>query len=213
MSQIIHFLPALLTGLKLTVTLVVISALAGTVIGVALGLAATCPLAPARWLSAIYTNVIRGIPPLVILFFMYFALPILFPALAFSAMVTGIIGLSVYTAAYMSEIVRGSVLAVPRGQSEAADVLAMGYFLKIRYILLPQATKIALPSGVGFLISLVKASALASVIGVTELTDEGHIVSTVNNEPLTVFVVVAILYFIISYPLALVGRHYERKLA
>lgn len=213
MTTILQFLPGLISGLWLTVILVVISAAIGSVLGLLLGLAATSPLAVARWVSNIYTNVIRGIPPLIILFFMYFALPLLFPVLTLSDMVTGVIGLSIYASAYISEIMRGSILAVPHGQDEAAEVLAMGYYLKTRYVILPQAMKVALPSGIGFLISLVKASALASVIGVTELTSEGHIVSTINNQPLTVFLVVAALYFVISYPLALVGRHYERNLA
>lgn len=213
MGGILHFLPALLSGLKLTVILVAVSAIVGTILGLILSLAATSPVRVARWISSIYTNIVRGVPPLVILFFMYFALPVLFPALVLSQISTGIIGLSIYAAAYISEIIRGSILAVPPGQAEAANVLGMGYYLKTRYVLLPQALKIALPSGIGFLISLVKASALASVIGVTDLTNEGHIVSTINNEPLTVFVVVAILYFIVSYPLALLGRHFERNLA
>ncbi|GAA3754519.1 amino acid ABC transporter permease [Microbacterium kribbense] len=213
MSDVLSFMPALLAGLVLTVVLVVASAIIGTIVGLVLGVAATSPLRVARWISNIYTNVIRGIPPLIILFFMYFALPLVLPALTLSAITTGIIGLSIYAAAYIAEIFRGSILAIPQGQSEAADVLAMGYFTKMRHVILPQALKIAMPSAIGFLISLVKASSLASVIGVTELTSEGHIVSTINNEPLTVFLIVAALYFVISYPLALLGRHFERRLA
>lgn len=213
MTGFFDFLPALLAGLWLTIVLVAVSAAIGSILGLLLGIAATSPLTPARWISNVYTSAIRGIPPLIILFFMYFALPLLFPALTLSNIATGIIGLSIYAAAYISEILRGSIRAVPVGQAEAADVLAMGYYLKTRYIILPQAMKIALPSGIGFLISLVKASSLASVIGVTELTSEGHIVSTINNQPLVVFLIVAGLYFVISYPLALVGRHYERSLA
>ncbi|MGH3440105.1 MAG: amino acid ABC transporter permease, partial [Sciscionella sp.] len=126
--------------------------------------------------------------------------------------VTAVIGLSVYAAAYIGEIVRGSIRAVPRGQNEAAEALGMNYYVKVRYIVLPQAMRIVLPPGIGFLISLVKASALASVIGYIELTKEGHIISTLNEQPLNVFLVVAALYFIISYPLALLGRWCERRL-
>lgn len=213
MTDVLGFMPALLTGLVLTVILVVASAIIGSTVGLLLGVAATSPLRVAQWISNIYTNVIRGIPPLIILFFMYFALPLVLPALTLPAITTGIIGLSIYSSAYVAEIFRGSILAIPRGQSEAADILAMGYATKMRHVILPQALKIATPSAIGFLISLVKASSLASVIGVTELTAEGHIVSTINNEPLTVFLIVAALYFVISYPLALVGRRLERRLA
>jgi polar amino acid transport system permease protein len=208
-----QYMPALVHGLGMTALVVVISGAIGSVAGLVLGLAATSPLFPARWVSNIYTNVIRGIPPLVILFFMFYALPVLFPLLTFSPLVTAVIGLSVYAAAYIAEIVRGSINAVPDGQYEAAEALGMGYFLKFRYVVLPQAMKIVVPPGVGFLISLVKASALASVIGYFELTKEGHIVSTQNNEPLTIFLIVAGFYFVISYPMALLGRWYERRLA
>jgi polar amino acid transport system permease protein len=206
-------MPALAHGLGMTALVVAISGAIGSLVGLILGLAATSLLAPARWVSNVYTNVIRGIPPLIILFFMYYALPILFPLLTFSALVTAVIGLSVYAAAYIAEIVRGSINAVPTGQTEAAEALGMRYFTRMRYVVLPQAMKIVVPPGIGFLISLVKASALASVIGYFELTDEGHIVSTQNNEPLTVFLIVAGFYFVVSYPLALVGRWYERRLA
>ncbi len=211
MNEFVQYVPSLLRGLWLTVVLVAISGAIGSVLGLLLGLGSTSALLPARWASNVYTNIIRGIPPLIILFFMYFALPVIFPLLTLSNVLTAIIGLSIYAAAYIAEIIRGSILAVPVGQQEAADALGMNYYIRIRYIILPQAIKIALPSAIGFLISLVKASALASVIGVIELTAEGHIVSTINNEPLTVFVAVAILYFVISYPLALLGRKYERK--
>lgn len=208
-----QYLPSLAHGLGMTVQLVAVSGVIGSVAGLLLGLAATSPFLPARWLSNIYTSVIRGIPPLIILFFMYFALPILFPLLTLSDELTAVVGLSVYAAAYISEIVRGSIKAIPRGQSEAAEALGMSYYSKFRYVILPQAMKIVLPPGIGFLISLVKASALASVIGYVELTKEGHIISTLNNEPLNVFLIVAALYFAVSYPLALLGRWYERRLA
>lgn len=213
MGGFAQYLPPLAQGLGKTALLVVVSGAIGSVAGLILGLAATSPLPPARWVSNIYTNIIRGIPPLIILFFMYFALPLLFPLLTLSNRVTAIIGLSVYAAAYIGEIVRGSIRAIPTGQGEAAESLGMRYYLKFRYIILPQAMKIILPPGVTFLISLVKASALASVIGYVELTKEGHIVSTLNNQPLNVFLVVAVFYFAISYPLALLGRWSERRLA
>lgn len=213
MDGFAQYLPPLAQGLGMTALLVVISGVIGCIVGLILGLAATSPLPPARWASNIYTNIIRGIPPLVILFFMYFALPILFPLLTLSQTLTAVIGLSVYAAAYMGEIVRGSIRAIPVGQGEASEALGMRYYHKFRYVIIPQAMKIILPPGIGFLISLVKASALASVIGYDELTEEGHIVSTLNNQPLNVFLVVAVFYFVISYPLALLGRWYERRLA
>lgn len=207
------YFPALLKGLGYTILAVVVSGVIGSLVGLILGLAATSPLPPARWISNIYTNIIRGIPPLIILFFMFFALPILFPLLTFSPALTAILGLIIYAAAYVGEIFRGSINAIPRGQSEASEALGMGYYVKFRYIIVPQAMRLVLPSGMGFLISLVKASALASAIQYAELTKEANIISTLNNQPLTVFLIAAGLYFVISYPMALLGRWWERKLA
>jgi len=166
-----------------------------------------------RWVAAVYINFLRGQPILIILLFIYFALPLLFPLATFNRGFTAIVALSVYAGAYMAEIFRGSIEAIPKGQEEAAEALGMGYFLKFRHVILPQAMKIAAPPAIGFLISLVKASALVSVIGFIELTKAGRIISTINQEPLQTFLVVAALYFIVSYPISLLGRWYERRLA
>jgi polar amino acid transport system permease protein len=205
-------LEPLLEGAKLTLYLVAMSGLIGTGIGLAFGLARVAPFAPARWLAAVYVNFVRGQPVLIILLFLYFAIPLAVPSATFERGPTAIVGLSVYAGAYIAEIVRGSVEAIPRGQGEAASALGMGYLLRYRYVILPQAMKIAVPPTIGFLISLVKASSLVSVIGYVELTKAGRIVSTLNQEPLVTFLIVAALYFVLSYPIALFGRWYERRL-
>jgi polar amino acid transport system permease protein len=177
------------------------------------GVARSAPIAPVRWLASIYTNFIRGIPILIILLFLYYEIPLLFPYATFSQTITAVIGLSVYAGAYMAEIFRGSIQAVPRGQLEAGEALGLNYVQKMRYVVLPQALKIAVPPGIGFLIALVKASSLVSVISATDLTRAGRIVTSQNHAPLTTFIIVAALYFVISYPLSLLGRWYERRLA
>ncbi|HET6625902.1 MAG TPA: amino acid ABC transporter permease [Nocardioidaceae bacterium] len=208
-----QFMPPLIRGALLTIFLCVVSGALGTLIGLIFGIARSAPLAVVRWLAAIYTNFIRGIPILIILLFMYFALPLMFPAATFDRGVTAIVGLSVYSGAYMAEIFRGSIEAIPRGQLEAAEALGMHYLLKMRYVVMPQALKIAVPPAIGFLIALVKASSLVSVIGFTDLTRAGRIITSQNHLPLVTFVIVAALYFIISYPISLFGRWYERRLA
>ena len=202
----------LLEGAKLTLYLVAMSGLFGSVIGLAFGLARVAPFAPLRWLAALYVNLVRGQPVLIIFLFLYFAMPLMVPSATFDRGPTAIVGLSVYAGAYIAEIVRGAIEAVPRGQAEAASALGMGFLLRYRYIILPQAMKVAVPPATGFLISLVKASSLVSVIGYVELTKAGRIVSTLNQEPLLTFLVVAALYFVLSYPIALFGRWYERRL-
>jgi polar amino acid transport system permease protein len=208
-----QFMPPLIRGALLTIFLCVVSGAIGTVIGVVFGIARSAPLAIIRWVASIYTNFIRGIPILIILLFMYFALPLMFPTATLSRAVTAIVGLSVYAGAYMAEIFRGSIEAIPRGQLEAAEALGMHYLQKMRFVILPQALKIAVPPAIGFLIALVKASSLVSVIGFTDLTRAGRIITSQNQAPLATFIIVAALYFIISYPISLFGRWYERRLA
>ncbi len=208
-----QFMPPLLRGTAVTVGLVLASGIAGTIIGMLFGVARSAPLAPVRWVASIYTNFIRGIPILIILLFLYYEIPLLFPYATFSQTITAVIGLSVYAGAYMAEIFRGSIQAIPRGQLEAGEALGLNYLQKMRYVIMPQALKIAVPPGIGFLIALVKASSLVSVISATDLTRAGKIVTSQNHAPLATFVIVAALYFVISYPLSLFGRWYEGRLA
>jgi polar amino acid transport system permease protein len=208
-----QYLPPLLRGAGVTIGLVVASGLAGTIIGLVFGTLRSAPFAPIRWLASIYTNFIRGIPILIILLFLYYEIPLLFPYATFSQTITAVIGLSVYAGAYIAEIFRGSIQAIPRGQLEAAEALGLNYVQKMRHVVLPQALKIAVPPGIGFLIALVKASSLVSVISATDLTRAGRIVTSQNHQPLTTFLIIAALYFVISYPLSLLGRWYERRLA
>ena len=206
-------LPPLLDGMLLTVFLVVTSGVIGTILGFILGLSRTAPSRTARILSSVYIGFIRGQPVLIILFFVYFVLPLMFPAASVSRGLAAIAGLSIYAAAYIAEIVRGSLLAVPSGQSEAAEALGMNFRQKLRYVVLPQALRIAVPPGIGFLVALVKATSLTSVIGYVELTRAARITSTINQEPIATFLIVGALYFVVCYPISLVGRWYERRLA
>lgn len=201
----------LFKGALLTIVLCVTSGILGSVVGVILGLARTSPSRLARWVSAIYVNFVRGIPILVIIFFIYFGLPMLFPTLNLSKFVSAVIALSCFAAAYVGEIVRGSIEAIPRGQVEAADALGLHYFVKYKYVILPQAMKIVVPPAIGFLIGLVKDSSLITVIGFIELTKAGNIVSNLTGNPITTFLAVAAMYFVICYPISLLGRRYEKS--
>lgn len=207
-----HDLVPLLKGAELTVLLCLASGLVGSVVGMALGLARTSSNRLARAVSSAYINLIRGIPLLIILFFIYFALPLMIPEATVSRVFTAIIALSIYAGAYLGEIVRGSIEALEKGQFEAADALGMSYVTKFRYVIIPQAMKVMVPPGIGFLISLIKGSSLVSVIGYVELTRAGRIVSTLNMNPILTFLIVAVMYFIICYPISSFGRWYERRL-
>lgn len=205
-----HLLP-LAKGAILTIALSVSAGLVGSILGMVLGLARTSPSRIARWISAIYVGFIRGIPLLVIIFFSYFGLPLIFPGLELSTFLTSLVALSIYAAAYMAEIIRGSIEAIPRGQSEAADALGLGYYYKYRYVIIPQAMRIVVPPGVGFLIMLVKETSLVTVVGFIELTRAGSVVSNLTADPITTFLVVAAFYFVICYGISLLGQRYEKK--
>lgn len=207
------YLPPLLDGAVVTVGLVAVSGFLGTVLGLVFGVARSAPLAPIRWLAGVYTNFIRGVPILIILLFLYYAIPMMFPYATFSQNITAVVGLSVYAGAYMAEIFRGSIQAIPRGQREAAEALGLRYVKRMRYVILPQAMKIVIPPAVGFLIALVKASSFVTVISATDLTRAGEIVTSQNHQPLETWLVVAAIYFVVTYPLSLLGRWFERRLA
>lgn len=205
-----HLLP-LVKGALWTIVLCVTSGIIGSVAGMILGLARTSPSRIARWISSIYINLIRGIPILVIIFFIFFGLPLLVPDLDLSKFLSAVIALSVFAAAYVAEIVRGSIEAIPQGQTEAAEALGLGYYAKFRYVIIPQAMKIVVPPGIGFLIGLVKDSSLVTVIGFIELTRAGNVVSNLTGDPITTFLVVGAMYFVICYGISLLGRWYENR--
>jgi polar amino acid transport system permease protein len=209
----VEYLPPLLRGAGLTLIICLAAGVLGSLIGIVFGTAKASPSWIARAISSLYVNFIRGVPILIILLFTYYALPLWLPTLTFSRGFTAVIGLAIYSGAYMAEIVRGGIQAVPIGQSEAAEALGLNYFVRLRYVVFPQAMRVAIPPGIGFLIALVKASSLVSVIGFVDLTRAGRIVTTLNQEPLTTFIIVGALYFVISYPISLLGTWCERKLA
>lgn len=205
-----HLVP-LAEGALATLVLCLVAGIAGSILGLILGIAKASPSRIARWISSIYVNLIRGVPLLVIIFFMYFGIPMLFPGAGASAFVTAVVALTVFAAAYIAEIVRGSIQAVAKGQSEAAEALGLNYYLKYRYVIMPQAMKIVVPPGISFLIALVKDSSLITVIGYMELMHAGTVVSNLTAEPIGTFVVVAAMYFVICYGISLLGQLYEKK--
>jgi polar amino acid transport system permease protein len=204
-------LEALWRGALWTLALCATSGVTGTLLGMVLGLAATSPSRIARWLATAYVYFVRGIPLLIIVFFAYFGIPLLFPGVSLPAFATAVIALTVFAAAYMAEIFRGSINAIPKGQWEAAEALGLGYVKKLRYVVLPQAMRIVVPPAIGFLIALIKDSSLVTVIGFVELTHAGTIISNLTANPILTYSVVAAFYLVICYGVARLGRWYERR--
>lgn len=160
--------------------------------------------------ARLYVEVFQGVPLLMQLFLVYFGIALLgvnVPAWAAAAL-----ALTLYTSAYLAEIWRGCVEAIPRGQWEGSASLALSFGEQMRHVIGPQALRIALPPTVGFLVQVVKGTALASVIGFIELTKAGTMITNATFRPFTVYACVALLYFALCFPISCWSRHLERKM-
>lgn len=200
----------LLLALRWTVVLSLIAFIGGGLVGLALLVAR---LSRSRWaepLVAGYVQLFQGTPLLMQLFLAYFGIALF--GIQTSAWVAAALALTLYTSAFLTEIWRGCVAAVPKGQWEAADSLALSFGEKLRHVILPQALKVAVPPTVGFLVQVVKGTALASVIGFIELTKAGTMITNATFKPFVVYSFVALLYFALCFPISLYAKTLERKL-
>ncbi len=196
-------------GLWLTLKLSVLSLLFAMPLGLVTGLGRVAENPAARSLATTYVEVIRGTPLLVQIFIFYFFVG---SVLNLSAMAAGVAALSVFTGAYLAEIIRAGIEAVPKGQMEAARSLGLSYLQAMRHVILPQALKKALPSLAGQFINLIKDSSLVSVMALTDLTKAGREVVSSTFSPFEVWFTVAAMYFLLTGALSLWVRRLERRL-
>lgn len=203
--------PMLQGTLKGTIPLTLISFTAGLVIAVAMALARLSSIRPLDWLARIYISIIRGTPLLVQLFIVFFGLGQI--GLKFDPFVAACIAFSLNVGGYAAEIVRASILSVPRGQYEAATVIGMDYWQSMRRIVLPQATRIAVPPLSNSLLSLIKDSALASLVLVPELFREAQITAANTFEYLPLYTMAALYYWVLCYLVSLAQGPLERRLS
>jgi polar amino acid transport system permease protein len=201
----------LLKGLQWTIALSVIGLAFGALAGLAIALARTSPYRVLRRTTGGYIMLFQGTPLLMQLFVTYYGLALI--GLELDAWVSVAIGFTLHASAFLGEIWRGSIEAVPRGQSEAANALGIGYVTRMRRVILPQALRISLPATVGFFVQLIKGTSLAAIVGFTELARAGSVVSNQNFRPLLVYAIVGALYFAMCWPLSLYGTRLERRLA
>lgn len=201
----------LLTGLKWTVLLSIVGFIGGGVCGLAIALMRVSGRPLMERITSGYIALFQGTPLLMQLFVVYYGLALV--GLKLDAWVAVAIGFTLHASAYLGEIWRGSIEAVPKGQTEAAKALSLKYVSRMRDVILPQAIRISLPATIGFLVQLIKGTSLAAIVGFTELTRAGNIVSNQIFQPLLVFGVVGILYFLLCWPLSLYGSHLERRMA
>lgn len=199
----------LLQGLETTALLSVAGIVGSTLLGLVSAVLRTARIPLLAQLSRLYVEVFRGSPLLIQLLFVYFGASYL----GFSQMSTftaAAIAISLYEGAYVAEILRAGIEAVPRGQQEAARVLGMSGWQTFVHVVLPQTRTVALPPLVGQYLSLIKDTSLANVIGLAELLRQGQAIVDRVGQPLTVYLTVAAVYFIICYPLSLFVRYLER---
>jgi polar amino acid transport system permease protein len=200
----------LLDAAKWTILLSLLAFAGGAVLGMTLALARVSRLRVLQLLAAAYIQLVQGTPLLILLFLSYFGLSIL--GYRLSPIVAAGLSLTLYAGAFLGEIWRGCIQAVPRTQWEASDCLGLNRFQQYAYVILPQATRIAIPPTVGFMVQIVKSTSLASIIGFVELSRAGQIVNNSTFEPFFVFTCVAAIYFAMCYPLSVSSRYLERRL-
>lgn len=194
-----------------TLALSVMAFVGGSLLGLVVALSRTSENAAARWAATLFIQVFQGTPLLLQLFLIFFGAPVL--GLDINPWLAAGLALVLNSAAFLGEIWRGCIEAIPRGQWEAAQALNLNYVSRMRFVVLPQAFKIALPPTVGYVVQIIKGTSLAAIIGFTEITRAGQIINNATFQPLQVFTTVAALYFAICWPLSLLAARMERKRA
>ncbi|MDV2581741.1 amino acid ABC transporter permease [Alkalibacillus haloalkaliphilus] len=199
-------LPFLLDAAKITIFIALISMFFALIFGLFLAMARMSNFWFLRWPARIYISFMRGTPLLVFLFILYYGLPVI--GVQFDSPITaGIVGISLNFAAYNAEVIRSALMSVPRGQWESAAALQMGYWQTMRRIIIPQATRIALPPTFNIFLDVVKGTSLASVITVHELLYGARLIAGRTYESMTMYITAALIYWVICI---IIGHFQER---
>lgn len=201
----------LITALRWTLLLSAVAFAGGFAAGFVVALARVSRLAPLRWITAGFIGVMQGTPVLMQLFLAFYGLAVLF-GLRMDPWPAVVLAFTLYASAFLGEIWRGAIEAVPASQWEGAAALALPRRHTLRHVILPQALRIAIPPTVGFLIQLIKGTSVASIIGFVELTRAGQLIVNVTFQPMTVYPIIALLYFAVCWPLSLLAYRLERRL-
>lgn len=203
------FFPVLLQGVKFTLLVTAGALVLSTLLGLAWALMRVSGISWLARISATIVNVIRGIPILVQLFYIYFVLPEF--GISLSALQAGIIGLGIAYSAYQAENFRAGIEAIDHGQTEAAQSIGMGWFQTMRRVVLPQAVRVILPPYGNIVVMLLKDSSQASAITVAELTMQGQLLASSTFKNMSVYTLVALFYLSLSMPLMLLVSGLEKR--
>ena len=199
----------ILEAARWTLALSVIAFIGGAIGGLAIALSRTSDVALLRTASAGFIQLFQGTPLLLQLFLIFFGAPVL--GFDINPWIAAGTALVLNSSAFLGQIWRGCIEAVPRGQWEAAEALSLSYRSRMRDVILPQALRIAVAPTVGYMVQIIKGTSLAAIIGFTEVTRAGQIINNATFQPLVVFSVVAAIYFVLCWPLSLLAARMERR--
>ncbi len=203
-------LPQLLNGALVSIQIAGAAAWIGLILGTLLGFAEESKFVLFKWISTVYATLFRGTPMLVQILFVYYVLPQF--GLKIPPFWAATLAIGLNSSAYISQIVRSGILAIPKGQLEAAHTLGLTKWMSLRYIVFPQALRVALPGLGNELITLVKDSSLASIIGVMELSKEGSIIRSRTYDAFSILIAVSIIYLILTAALSYGIKLIEKRL-
>jgi len=204
-----EFIPVLMEGAHLTILVTIGSLIFSTVLGMVWALMRVSNIRILVWISTTMINVLRGIPIIVMLFYIYFVMPEV--GLNLTALQAAIIGLGISYSAYQAENFRAGIEAIVRGQIEAASAMGMSWTMTMRRVILPQAVRIMLPPYGNVMIMMLKDSSQASTITVAELALQGKLIAASTFKNATVFSLVAVMYLVMCIPLIILVRHLEKR--
>lgn len=204
-------LPSMLSGLSMTLKITIISLIIAFILGIIFGLMIISKKKILKYIAVAYVDIIRGTPLIVQAFFIYFGLPGVLN-IKIDPFTAGVIAVSLNSGAYMAEIFRGGILAVDKGQMEAARSLGLPYHTAMAKIILPQAIRQMIPSIINQFIIALKDTSILSVIGIKELTQSGEIIISSTYRAFEIWGMVAVFYFVIITVVSLISRTIERRL-
>jgi polar amino acid transport system permease protein len=183
----------------------------GGLLGLVVAIARVSPIRPVRWFSIGYIELFQCTPVLMQLFIIYYGVAVIFN-IQVDPWIAVLLIFTLYSAGFLGDIWRGSIEAIPRAQWEAASCLPLSYGRQLWHVILPQAARISIPPTVGFAVQLIKNTSIASIIGFVELTRAGQLMTNATFKPMIVYPIVALLYFLLCWPLSYLADTLERRI-
>lgn len=201
----------LLKAIPWTLLLSLGALVGGGIIGLLIAIMRIAPSRPLRWFATGYIELFQGTPVLMQLFVTYYGLAVLFD-IQVDPWPAVLLAFTLYSGAFLGDIWRGSLQAIPWSQWEAAASLSLNFRGQLWYVILPQAARISIPPTVGFAVQLIKSTSIAAIVGFVELTRAGQLMTNTTFKPMIVYPIVAALYFMLCWPLSLLAQALERRI-